>query len=150
MSKVDAVGREITKQTIRSPFGQYMIARMQDAGILSFLELSRLSGLNRSHPPMLASGYCHPSPTSARRLADALNVEFDELWREVEVSRREWGRKRRSGELDKGFGVKMSFFTTADNADWLRLLARKSGKSNSKMVDSVITKARLADIKNGK
>lgn len=133
------------KTIIRSPFGEYLHNKMQQAGMLEMKDLSEAAGLTKSHPTLLIYGYCHPSPTTARRLADVFGVPYDELWQVVLDSRREWGRRRRAGRCGRDFNVNLHFATSRDNADWLRGISERAGKSMSQTVSSIIMKARTSE-----
>lgn len=134
-----------TKTVVRSPFGDYMIGKMKEAGIVKFKDLSDAAGLTKSHPTLMACGYCHPSPTTARRLSEVLHVPYSELWAAAESSRREWGRRRRAGRCGRQFNTKFSFATSEENVEWLRMISERSGKSMSQTLSTIIAKARILD-----
>lgn len=137
--------QDYTYETIRSPFGEYLNNLLVSRGI-SGLKLSKMAGLNKSHPAGLICGYYHPSEITCQRICDALGVPFEEMWREVESSKARWGRKHKvARSVRRGFSVGQTAFLEQDVYDWLKQSARptntRRGRSVSALINQIVKKA---------
>lgn len=130
-----------TQEIMRSPFGDYLVRAMKERG-MSTRELAELSGLSESRPKFLINGLNHPSSTTCRRIADALEIPYDEMWAQAKISREQWGERMRVTGVKQTYRVCIHSNVTVDVKDFIKAMARKKGMTSSKVIELMLRRAR--------
>jgi len=137
---------ETTRECLRSPFGEYLKEKREAIGITHCSVLSKRAGLAGAHAHHIESGYYHPRPATARKLAYALDVPFEELWEQCQRSRATWGRKRQSGGYQSRWSIARQTYLPREDDDWITEICQpapgRRGRSRSRVIGDIVARAR--------
>jgi transcriptional regulator with XRE-family HTH domain len=121
----------------KSEFGKQLRQWREERGIKQG-ELCSLASLHSSHVGLLELGYYHPNEVTARKLADALGLSFeDEVWPLVEHSKQNYVRRLAPyNDTDPTFPNKT--YLPLNVTEWLEGKAKARKTSKSAIIASMV------------